>query len=56
MAAARQKEMNVNITVVATKTLIAGFWRFCMGCLDERLWNIQSNKREDESRNPVDVF
>ena len=28
MAAARQKEMKVNITVVATKTLTAGRWRF----------------------------
>src|SRR5580700_880666 len=28
MAAARQKEMNVSITDVATKTLIAGRWRF----------------------------
>ena len=31
MAAARQKEMKVSITVVATKTLIAGRWRLSDG-------------------------
>ena len=31
MADARQKEMNVSITVVATKTLTAGRETFCVG-------------------------
>ena len=40
MADARQKEMNVSITVVATNTLTAGRFRLSMGddIRDERRW------------------
>ncbi len=45
MAAARQKEMNVSITVVATKTFTAGFSRFCMDPIVMKSWNQQSSKQ-----------
>jgi hypothetical protein len=45
MAAARQNEMKVSITVVATKTFTAGFCRFCMDPVDIEM-RFQSSKRK----------